>query len=321
MLAQIRSGRSRKGFTLIELLVVIAIIAILIGLLLPAVQKIREAANRMKCSNQLKQIGLAVHNYNDTNNTIPPSMKINVQGASGRQPGQNILVVLLPFIEQDNVYRQGSTVGYDWSWDCPNPGSPSSVCRTQTIKTYQCPSDPSMSNGFSAFQVNGWAGSSYAGNTLLVGNSPLQEPTTGNWHTNSSYTIGTIPDGTSNTVLFAEKYAACGTGNAHGNLLWWPGGNIHWNGNDWGPTFANPPNGTLPWPITQGGGNWNLPPLTGVAAYNTTACDWTRPTSMHSVCNTLLADGSVRGVSRAVSQATWQMVITPNDGGVLGSDW
>jgi len=326
MLARIRSVRSRKGFTLIELLVVIAIIAILIGLLLPAVQKIREAANRMKCSNQLKQIGLAVHNYNDTNNTLPPSMKINVNGASGRQPGQNILVVLLPYIEQDNLYRQGSTIGYDWSWDCPVPGVPSNVFRCATVKTYQCPSDPSMTNGFSAFQVNGWAGSSYAGNTLLLGNTGLQEPTTGNWHSNSSYTVGTIPDGTSNTVLFAEKYAACGPGNAHGNLWTWPGGNIHWSGSDWGPTFANPPVNSplVTWPIgnaVSAPGNYLQPPLTGVAAYNTAACDWTRPTSMHSVCNTLLADGSVRGVSRAVSQPTWQMAIVPNDGGVLPSDW
>jgi len=311
---------TKVGFTLIELLVVIAIIAILIGLLLPAVQKIREAANRMKCSNQLKQIGLAAHNYNDTNNTLPPSMKINVN-SNGKQPGQNILVVLLPYLEQDNLYSKASTVGYDWSWDTPVPGTPSGSLRTQTIKAYQCPSDPSMQNGFSAYQVGGWAGSSYAANTFVIGNVGMQEPTSGNWHTNSGYTVGTIPDGTSNTILFAEKMAACGTGNAHGNLWTWPGGNIHWNGNDWGPTLFNPPNGTLPWPITQGGGNWNQPPLTSMGAYNTAACDWTRPTTGHTVCNCLLADGSVRGVSRAVSQPTWQNAFIPNDGNVLGSDW
>jgi len=313
------SARSRKGFTLIELLVVIAIIAILIGLLLPAVQKIREAANRMKCSNNLKQLGLAVHNYNDTNMSLPPAFKACVWTGSGYQPGSNILVVLLPYIEQDNLYRQASAItGNPWSWDMPVPGTPSGTLRTSTVKTYQCPSDPSMSNGFSAYQVNAWAGSSYAANELVFGNSPLQEPSTGIWNTNSQYTVGTIPDGTSNTVGFAEKYAAC---NGGGNLWTWPGGGIHWNGNDWGPTVVNPPAGVLTSPINQGGGNWNQPPLTGVANWNSTNCDRTRPTSMHSVCNCLLMDGSVRGVSRAVSQATWLQAVDPKDGAVLGTNW
>jgi prepilin-type N-terminal cleavage/methylation domain-containing protein len=316
MLSLTRSVRSRKGFTLIELLVVIAIIAILIGLLLPAVQKIREAANRMKCSNQLKQIGLAVHNYNDTNLILPPALRAAVnQPNVGWQPGMNVLVSLLPYIEQDNAYRYASAVGNPWSWDAAMPGTPSGTVRSYTVKTYQCPSDPSMSNGFSAFQVNNWGGSSYAGNWLLLGTSLIYEPTSGYYHCNSQYTIGTIPDGTSNTVLFSERYAACagkaGGGGQRGNLWSWPGGNVNWDAGDWGVTIAN----------QRLGGNWNQPPLTGISNYNSTNCDTTRPTSMHSVCNTLLADGSIRGVSRAVSQPTWQMAIDPIDGLVLGSDW
>ncbi len=124
--------RPRSGFTLIELLVVIAIIAVLIGLLLPAVQKVREAANRMSCSNNLKQLGLALHNYHDSHNAFPPGQ---VHTARGGEPAKTVWgIELLPYIEQDNAYKR-----YDRNQLQTAPGN---VAVLQTVvKTYTCPTD------------------------------------------------------------------------------------------------------------------------------------------------------------------------------------
>src|SRR5262245_44050905 len=143
---------SRRAFTLIELLVVIAIIAVLIGLLLPAVQKVREAANRASCQNNLKQLGLAVHNYHDSNNFFPPS-RCHADGWGGTWA-----VYLMPYIEQDALYRQ---------WDLQRLYyDQTDAARRVNIKTLFCPARRGPEVGFSVNERQNRAGglSDYAAN-------------------------------------------------------------------------------------------------------------------------------------------------------------
>ncbi len=291
-----RSARQwKEGFTLIELLVVIAIIAILIGLLLPAVQKVREAAARMQCGNNLKQLGIAVQNYASTyNNALPPALNTVPVTA-------NLLSLLLPYLEQQNLYNQGMTTTDGNFYDGPSAGAPTGTVRSVVVKTFLCPSDPSVSNGFAANQTNAWAASCYAANFQLFGMS--QQATARGTTYAALYNVGNIPDGASNTVSFTERYAACGL---YGNLWAWYG-----NPNQWGVTFAN-----SPW-----GGNFTSAPLFQPNPWNS-KCDPTRPSTSHTAtCQTALMDGSVRGVSTAVSQPTWWLAVQPADGRPMPSDW
>jgi len=154
----------RNGFTLIELLVVIAIIAVLIGLLVPAVQKVREAANRMSCTNNLKQIGLALHSYENTRQCLPPSMT---------NRGVSALVLLLPFLEQEAAYRVWeptfTTAGASWSGSnvlpvLPgygvNPPAGFPFANANPVKTFVCPSAPehSSAKNMPQFRVHGVRG-------------------------------------------------------------------------------------------------------------------------------------------------------------------
>jgi len=316
--------RRVRNFTLIELLVVIAIIAILIGLLLPAVQKVREAAARAQCGNNLKQMSLGTINCADTyQQLLPPgSGNYPLPMVSPNNGYGSPFFFMLPFIEQQNLYNatyQPAGAQNAWGKSTPNWGQPSYGAYwgnlRGNIKTYICPTDPT--NTPKEFPSSLPGGGTYGAISYAANEQIFSLTANGGWESYKRYPAS-ITDGTSNTIFYAERMLNC---QANGGGL---GGSAYWysfqafatevwvpSGPSWYPLFS-------PMPIATCGGQcpkgWPCP--------DSSVANIGAPSTYHTGGLTVgMGDGSVRNVSQGISLTTWLAAVTPAGGEVLGPDW
>jgi prepilin-type N-terminal cleavage/methylation domain-containing protein len=321
---------SRGAFTLIELLVVIAIIAVLIGLLLPAVQKVREAAARMYCSNNLKQIGIAVHNYEHTKSYLPGAW-IDDRSPYPNRDDATIWFFLLPFVEQANLANQGTNANPTVAGNGFLDESPFYTVGSMPVKTYTCTSDPTGTTDTRTSTLypliggrGDFATSNYAANVMVFDPSSPKS------------LVNSMPDGLSNCVMVAHRHRWCDA-----SAIWGGAGQgtntnwaltprqafNYWNMAVFGtgayrarrspaPTRFNF-NGVVAinMDFTSGTLPFQIAPAAGF-------CNPSVTSSPHTGAMPVgLGDGSVRMVSSGVSVTTWLNACVPDDGNTLGSDW
>jgi prepilin-type N-terminal cleavage/methylation domain-containing protein/prepilin-type processing-associated H-X9-DG protein len=336
--------RLRAGFTLIELLVVIAIIAVLIGLLLPAVQKVREAANRLKCQNNLKQIALASHNYESAYSVLPPGQGRPPlpQYDFGSRP--SILAIILPYVEQSNKYNQ-----FNFDHDVNNdPINDPAV--SQDVPIFVCPSDPStnvetfngsQARGRSNYYGNiGITANLYDTNSALAGIFNVKLDPNGN--VTSKVRITDVTDGTSNTAMFAEITRCKVTldYSSYSNPTWYDPTLVYlinpavWSDAVPNSTVCDNWNDSNNWDVIAYRGeeyyrslpemniyNHTLPPNTTHwdcgNGYNFTAAHMAARSYHAGGVNVAFADGSVHFISNGISMPTWMAMGSRSAGEVL----
>jgi prepilin-type N-terminal cleavage/methylation domain-containing protein len=334
----------RPAFTLIELLVVVAIIAVLLALLMAGVQQVREAANRTRCANNLKQLALAVHHFHEDRNTLPTFFGIYPSvGTCGVRPGCNRAAVygswfvhLLPYVEQGDLYRQLADETAARPYNERIQLTQGSNCRAVQDRTYTgghirthtvCDVYPTYEEHgiwvpsvrqrtFKLLRcpsdplvgenalVSGWGPTNYLANYNAFDSGTRLPANQALWTTPPSFLA--VTDGLSNTVLFGEGYGNC-DGWVRIALYSW---HYHNFGLDW---FQNP--NTLMFQVRP------EPKTAPQCLAGQECCDAWHAQTPHSTMNVALADGSVRSVGRGISPATWANVLQPRDGNTVGADW
>lgn len=308
-----RCPRRRDAFTLIELLVVIAIIAILIALLVPAVQKVREAAARTHCQNNLKQIGLALHNYHDANKRLPAGYLEN-DPLSDRA---NWITLILPYFEQDSLFKT-----YDPKQSVGGGKNNFFLNRTK-VKMFQCPSALDLPpQGYPPDpKIGPWAVGNYLANNGLGPMRSLRPPIPstsvakpGVFMVNSKTRMSDITDGTSNTMFVSECLnfpSTTGTADWRGNLTYPENCLFHWNHT---PNTSNPD-----WLRNVLCVNHPLAPCIAKHTAFNNRMNIVSVRSMHSGgVQVAFGDGSVRFARNAIALATWQALGSPAAGETVG---